>query len=66
MTAEKDKIAVYELHIESMLNALTERLGEFGPVSDLSELEQGRFLAYQEMLEIIQTRYRIIWDVIAE
>ena len=49
-----------------MLKTLQEKLSEFGDAEEMSEIEQGRQLAYTEMLDIIQTRHRMILDVIEE
>ncbi|MBE5766211.1 MAG: hypothetical protein E7335_03400 [Clostridiales bacterium] len=63
---DKDKVIEYELQIESMLKALIERLSEFDTTSQLTDFEQGRQLAYQEMFEIIQTRYQMIFDILSQ
>lgn len=60
---DKDRILAYELHIEDMLHALQDRLCELEG-KDLTEFDQGRYLAYTEMFEIIRTRHQIIFDVI--
>ena len=64
MNAE-DKVVEYELQIEDMLHALQERLDEFEG-KKLDEFEQGRQLAYTEMMDIIKTRHQMILDVISE
>ena len=64
MKAE-DKVVEYELQIEDMLHAIQERLGEFDG-KKLDEFEQGRQLAYTEMMDIIKTRHQMILDVISE
>lgn len=64
MNAE-EKVVEYELQIEDMLHALQDRLDEFGG-KKLDEFEQGRKLAYTEMMEIIKTRHKMILDVISE
>ena len=50
---DNDKVLHYEVHIEDMLHVLRDRLAEFGDGKDLSEFEQGRYLAYWEMMDII-------------
>ena len=64
MTAE-EKVIEYELQIEDMLRAIQERLDEFteGP---LDVFEQGRHLAYVEMMDIIKTRHQMILELIEE
>lgn len=61
---DHEKAVEYEMQIEDMLHALQERLSEFG--DNLSDFEQGRQLAYTEMLDIIQTRHKMIMDVLNE
>ena len=63
---DRDKVLEYEVHIENMLNVLQERLAEFGDGKGLSDFEQGRHLAYMEMMDIIKTRHQMILDVITE
>lgn len=64
---DKDKVIEYELQIEDMLHALQERLDELnGQSKDLSEFEQGRQMAYTEMMDIIKTRHKMIMDVLAD
>ena len=63
---DRDKVLEYEVHIENMLNVLQERLEEFGDGKGLSDLEQGRHLAYMEMMDIIKTRHSIILKLIAD
>ena len=62
---DKDRILAYELHIEDMLHALQDRLCELEG-KDLTEFEQGRYLAFTEMFEIIHTRHQIIMDVLTD
>lgn len=64
--SDKEKIIVYEMHIEDMLHALVERLSEFDNLEANDLFQQGRQLAYIEMMEIIKTRHRIIMDVIKD
>lgn len=64
MNAE-DKIIEYELQIEDMLHTLQERLDEFKG-KKLDDFEQGRELAYTEMMDIIKTRHQMILDIISE
>lgn len=64
MNAE-DKVVEYELQIEDMLHTLQERLDEFQG-KKLDDFEQGRKLAYTEMMDIIKTRHKMILDVISE
>lgn len=65
--SDKEKVVEYELQIEDMLHALQERLDELnGQSKDLSEFEQGRQLAYTEMMDIIKTRHKMILDVLSD
>lgn len=62
--SDREKVIEYELHIEDMLKAIQERLDEFDGPMKLSEFEQGRQLAYIEMMDIIKTRHKMIIDVL--
>lgn len=64
--SDKEKVIAYEMHIEDMLYALIERLSEFGDVEANDLFQQGRQLAYIEMMEIIKTRHGIIMDVLRD
>lgn len=64
--SDKEKVLEYEVHIENMLQVLQERLAEFGDGKDLSDFEQGRHLAYLEMMDIIKTRHSIILELITD
>lgn len=64
--SDNEKVVEYELQIEDMLHALQERLDEFGKDEKLSEFEQGRQVAYLEMMDIIKTRHEMILEVISE
>lgn len=59
---ENDKIAVWETQIIDMMQTIKERYDEIDP--NESDFEGGRQEAYQEMLEIIKTRYKMIYDVL--
>lgn len=64
---DKEKVVEYELQIEDMLHAIQERLDELnGKSKDLSEFEQGRQLAFTEMMDIIKTRHEMILEVLSE
>lgn len=63
MTSDREKIVTYELHIEDMLRVLKERLSELNNSTGLDEFQQGRQLAYEEMLDIIRTRHQMIWEM---
>lgn len=64
--SDSGKVVTYELHIEDMLYVLKERLAELNASAELNEFQQGRQLAYIEMLDIIRTRYRMIWEMFEE
>lgn len=63
--SDKEKVVEYELQIEDMLHALQERIGELEG-KKLDEFEEGRLLAYTEMMDIIKTRHKMILEVIEE
>nr|DAW67706.1 MAG TPA: hypothetical protein [Caudoviricetes sp.] len=64
--SDSEKVIEYELQIEDMLHTLQSRLNEFAEEKDLDDFEKGRQLAYQEIMEIIQTRHKMIMDVLEE
>ena len=64
--SDKEKVIEYELQIEDMLHALQERLDEISKEKNPSEVEQGRQLAYTEMMDIIKTRHKMILDVLSD
>ena len=63
--SDKDKVIEYELQIEDMLHAIQDRIGELDG-KKLDEFEEGRLLAYTEMMDIIKTRHKMIMEVISE
>ena len=64
--SDQEKVVEYELQIEDMLHALQDRLKEFEGSEKLSEFEQGRQLAYLEMMDIIKTRHSMILGVLED
>jgi len=65
MMTDKEKVIEYELQIEDMMRTFQERIHELEN-KKLNEFEDGRYLAYTEMMDIIKTRHKMIMDVIAE
>ena len=63
---DKEKAVVYEMHIEDMLNVLIERLAEFEGMDELEPFQQGRQLAYIEMMDIIRTRHGLILELLED
>ena len=61
-----EKVLCYESHIEKMLAAIQERMDELNNGTELSEFDQGRQMAFLEVMDIIKTRHSIILEVIAE
>lgn len=61
---DKEKVIAYEMHIEDMLNVLIERLAEFQGANELEPFQQGRHLAYIEMIDIIKTRHGLILELL--
>ena len=59
---EEDKGGVYEMQIIDMLQAIQERYNESNP--NESEFENGRHEAFEEVIDIIKTRYSILWDIL--
>jgi hypothetical protein len=63
--SDKDKVVEYELQIEDMLHAIQERISELDG-EKLDEFQEGRLLAYTEIMDIIKTRHKMIHKVIEE
>ena len=63
---DNEKVVAYEMHIEDMLNALIEQLAEFERMNELEPFQQGRQLAYIEMMDIIKTRHKTILEVLED
>lgn len=63
---DKEKVVAYEMHIEDMLNVLIERLAEFEGMNELEPFQQGRQLAYIEMIDIIRTRHGLILELLED
>ena len=61
-----EKVIAYEMHIGDMLNVLIERLTEFEAMDELEPFQQGRQLAYIEMMNIIKTRHRLILEMLED
>ena len=64
--SDKDKVIEYELQIEDMLHTIRARMEELANAEKLDDFQQGRQLAYFEMMEIIQNRHKMILDVLSE
>ena len=62
---DNEKVIEYELQIEDMLHTIQKRMTELEN-NNRNEFEDGRYLAYTEMMDIIKTRYKMIMDVINE
>ena len=58
---DNSKTAVWETQIIDMLHTIQGRYDEIDPSE--SEFESGRQEAYQEMLEIIKTRYEMLQEI---
>ena len=65
MMSDKEKVIEYELQIEDMLRTMQKRIKELES-DKRNEFEDGRYLAYTEMMDIIKTRHKMIMDVISE
>lgn len=62
---DKEKVIEYEIQIEDMLHTIQKRMIELES-KERNEFEDGRYLAYTEMMDIIKTRHKMIMDVISE
>lgn len=64
--SDYEKALTYEVHIEEMLTAIQERMDELRDSTELSEFDQGRQLAFFEVMDMIKTRHSIILELIEE
>ena len=64
--SDYDKLLHYETHIEDMLFAIQVRMDELNGTTELSEFDQGRQMAFFEVMDIIKTRHSIILELIEE
>lgn len=64
--SDKEKLLYYETHIEDMLHVLQERMAEFKSSNDYSDFEQGRQMAYWEVMDMIKTRHSMILELIED
>lgn len=62
---DSEKIIEYEIQIADMLHAIQERLNELEG-KELDDFQQGRHLAFTEMFDIINTRHKMILELIAD
>ncbi len=65
MMSDKEKVIEYELQIEDMIHTIQQRMTELEN-QKRNEFEDGRYLAYTEMMDIIKTRHKMIMDVISD
>lgn len=63
---DNQKIATYEVFIQDMLNVFKERYTELSQNKKLDEFQEGRKLAYWEILDIIKTRKDLISEMLEE
>ena len=63
---DNEKVVAYEMHIEDMLNVLVERLAKFEGKNEFDPFQQGRQLAYIEMMDIIRTRHGLILELLED
>ena len=61
---DREKLALYEMHIEDLLRAICQRKAELDEIESLSDFEQGRQLAYYEVMEMIKTRHAMILELL--
>lgn len=62
--AKDDKAGIYEMQLIDFMQALQERYDEIGPSE--SSFEDGRKEAYEEIIDMIKTRYSMISDILLE
>ena len=60
------KVVAYEMHIEDLLKAVTERLNELSEQDQLDDFQKGRQLAFWEVMDMIKTRHAMILELIED
>lgn len=66
MITDYEKAVAYEVHIKDLLIGITERLDELNSQSKLDDFEKGRQMAFFEVVDMIKTRYEMIWELIED
>jgi hypothetical protein len=62
----KEKVIAYETHIEDLLHAILERKIELDSAEALDTFQQGRQLAYEEVIDMIKTRHAMILELLED
>lgn len=62
--SDQEKVAAYEMHIEDLLHAILERKAELQNIEYLDDFQRGRQLAYEEVIDMIQTRHAMILELL--
>ena len=60
------KVVAYEVHIEDLLKAITERMNELSAQGQLDDFQKGRQLAFWEVMDMIKTRHAMILELIED
>lgn len=60
----QEKVIAYETHIEDLLHAILERKAELDNAEMLDDFQQGRQLAYEEVIDMINTRHAMILELL--
>lgn len=61
---EDNKAGIYEMQLIDFMQALQARYDEIDPSE--SSFEDGRKEAYEEVMDMIKTRYSMIADILSE
>lgn len=61
---EDNKAGIYEMQLIDFMQALKERYDEIDPSE--SSFEDGRKEAYEEIIDMIKTRYSMIAEILTE
>lgn len=61
---EDNKAGIYEMQLIDFMHTLQERYNEIDPSE--SSFEDGRKEAYEEIIDMIKTRYSMISDILSE
>lgn len=61
---EDSKSGIYEMQLSDLMRAIEERYAEIDPSE--SSFEDGRKEAYEEIIDMVKTRYKMIYELLEE
>lgn len=65
--SDREKVALYETFLIDLFQVFSERHSELQKEqNELSEFDQGKYLAYKEFLDAMTTRNEMIAEILSE